>query len=284
MNKSEKSALHSNDVDAATGGNFAATNKPVNPEVSRYLLRYLPREGLILDAGSGPLAYASFLRRYVNRIIAIDLSVLDADEARKNDFALATVESLPFKDSAFDSIYSLSVLQYCESDSGAMNEFHRVLEPGGRLLITVPTSRSIFRLLRDLELRLGIYKYPEFNTLHHHYYTRRRIQELITGRFNIVDMRVYGYDFVPRLRGSLVTVAKSNGVIRQVWRRSPKGKNSPPGRTLLERELGEETNNQSSKLGKLIKYVEGKFRFVSDLSYHYVVVLEKPYHMPSGPT
>jgi SAM-dependent methyltransferase len=58
--------------------------------------------------------------------------IAEAQDARK----------LPYEDAAFDSIFSISVLEHIPDDGDrvAMGELSRVLKPGGKLAITVPIA------------------------------------------------------------------------------------------------------------------------------------------------
>ncbi|MBM3717623.1 MAG: class I SAM-dependent methyltransferase [Actinobacteria bacterium] len=46
---------------------------------------------------------------------------------------------LPFDDGAFDCVVTSEVLEHIQDDVSAIAELHRVLKPGGRLGVTVPT-------------------------------------------------------------------------------------------------------------------------------------------------
>ena len=47
--------------------------------------------------------------------------------------------ALPFADGAFDRIIAAEVLEHIPDDAGAIAELARVLRPGGRMAVTVPT-------------------------------------------------------------------------------------------------------------------------------------------------
>jgi SAM-dependent methyltransferase len=50
----------------------------------------------------------------------------------------ASLDALPFQDGAFDLVCSTDVLEHVEDDLEALTELHRVTQPGGHLLLTVP--------------------------------------------------------------------------------------------------------------------------------------------------
>ena len=97
----------------------------------------------ILDAGcgSGPLAAA--LRDAGADVTGLDVSAAMVDLARQRlgedaDLHVADLGApLPFADDEFDDVVASLVLHYLEDWSGPLAELHRVLKPGGRLLLSV---------------------------------------------------------------------------------------------------------------------------------------------------
>ncbi len=59
-------------------------------------------------------------------------------------------ERLEFPDGSFDAVYSSGVLQHTPEIDTAIAEIHRVLRPGGRILIVLYHRRSWFHLLHRL--------------------------------------------------------------------------------------------------------------------------------------
>ena len=94
-------------------------------------LTALPGTGLaLLDIGGRIQPYRSLVQRTVSRYIAIDLLM----EGLVN--VLANGEQLPFQDGCFDVVLCSDALQYIPDAPRAVTEMHRVLRPGGTLLIT----------------------------------------------------------------------------------------------------------------------------------------------------
>ena len=52
----------------------------------------------------------------------------------------------PFKDNEFNEILALNVLEHIDDHSVAIREFHRILKPGGKVIIEVPhfTSATVW--------------------------------------------------------------------------------------------------------------------------------------------
>jgi SAM-dependent methyltransferase len=122
--------------------------------IHEVMLRHLPRDGLIADAGCGTGKWTSHLRRRGYRTIGIDISPRAAATARARDPALALVvgdtRRAPLGDHAFDAVISLGVVEHEESGPvPALRELHRLLKPGGTLVLDVPYNSPLRRLVTN---------------------------------------------------------------------------------------------------------------------------------------
>jgi len=92
---------------------------------------------LILNLGSGP--------DYRKEAVNIDLYAEKAD-------IRADVRHLDmFENNTVKMIMALNILEHFRWDDGyeAVKEWHRVLEPGGELVISVPNMEEVFKTLAD---------------------------------------------------------------------------------------------------------------------------------------
>ncbi len=80
----------------------------------------------VLDIGSGGSSYQRF---FPNRL------TIDVDPSRKPDI-VADAEALPFADGEFEGVLCTEVLEHVKHPSQAIAEMHRVLAPGGKLILT----------------------------------------------------------------------------------------------------------------------------------------------------
>lgn len=51
-------------------------------------------------------------------------------------------QSLPFRSASFSTIYAYQVLEHLDNFTGLLGEAHRILTPGGKLIVEVPYFRS----------------------------------------------------------------------------------------------------------------------------------------------
>jgi SAM-dependent methyltransferase len=100
------------------------------------------RDLAILDAGCGTGATTKALGAF-GTVTGCDLSALALHYCRKRGLAhlgQASIVSLPFPDNSFDLVTSFDVLYHraVADYSQALEEFYRVLRPGGLVLLRLP--------------------------------------------------------------------------------------------------------------------------------------------------
>ena len=101
-----------------------------------------PRPANILDAGCGTGGMVQWLARY-GTVSGIDIAEAALSRAHSRGLCSLTrgsVDALPFQSGSFDLVTSFDVLYHLDvkNDFQALGEIHRVLRPGGTLLIRVP--------------------------------------------------------------------------------------------------------------------------------------------------
>lgn len=116
----------------------------------RLLDKYLPpvngRPRRILDVGCGTGTMLQYLAHYgdVLGIDADEEAVRFCHERGVEQVQQVTTAMLPFPAATFDLITILDVLEHIEDDRGTLRELHRVLRPGGTLLLAVPAYRFLW--------------------------------------------------------------------------------------------------------------------------------------------
>jgi SAM-dependent methyltransferase len=113
--------------------------------VQREILRRLPKGGTlrVLDLGCG--YHATYLRAIGGRLhegVGVDFHVSPASRRHPRlRFVESSIEdALPnLPSAAFDVVLFISVLEHVWEPAACLAHCHRVLKPGGRLLVNVPT-------------------------------------------------------------------------------------------------------------------------------------------------
>jgi len=127
-----------------------------------WIVAHLSPHGRTLDAGSA-LNHPLILERVVPRVDSLTIVTFTEEEGHAElgaDYVTADLRELPFEDGAFATIACVSTLEHVGMDNSdygsteppsddpdqeaarAVAELHRVLSPGGRLLLTVPYGRE----------------------------------------------------------------------------------------------------------------------------------------------
>jgi len=115
----------------------------------------LARGERLLDLGCGGGRHAFEAMRRGARVVALDYSAAELKDVGAVSAAMIeagdiTVDAwagvvngdaldVPFPDNRFDRIIASEVLEHIWDDERAIDELVRVLRPGGRLAVTVPT-------------------------------------------------------------------------------------------------------------------------------------------------
>jgi SAM-dependent methyltransferase len=74
---------------------------------------------------------------------------------------LGAGEKLPYDDGTFDLVTALDVVEHMDDDLAGLREMRRVLRPGGRVLLFVPTFMFLWGVQDDVSNHRRRYRLPE---------------------------------------------------------------------------------------------------------------------------
>lgn len=105
----------------------------------------------VLDAGSGVTFFPYYVQREIpgSQVTCCDYDTYAAsrypllnhtEDGRDVAFERGDLRELPFESDRFDAIYTVSVLEHTSDYARVLDEFRRVLRPGGTLLVTFDIS------------------------------------------------------------------------------------------------------------------------------------------------
>jgi SAM-dependent methyltransferase len=155
--------------------------------------QYLPRKGRILEAGCGLGQWVLALRARGYEAEGVEWSTKTVDEVRRlvPDLPIRAgdVRQLDVPDGYYAAYISLGVVEHVrEGPESFLQEAHRVLTPGGVILIAVPR----FHVLRRLKARLGMYPSPCDGTRFYQYaFTHGEFLSLLS-RYRFKVERTFG--------------------------------------------------------------------------------------------
>jgi len=138
-----------------------------------------------------------------------------------------TTDSLPFPGQSFDYVTYLDVIEHHpHSPKRVLQEIHRVLMPGGCVIITTPNQASIYNRLQLLAGRSISdpfdYFFQQTSQMtpypgHHREYVRSELRSaLASSGFHVLECRVIEEDFQPELR--LALRSQNGSVAGKIWR------------------------------------------------------------------
>ncbi len=181
-------------------------------QLSRYqeftdlILKYIG--GRVLEIGCGDGAWGRVFSENSRKLIALDLSaerITQACERAGNfntaDFILADGMVLPFKDSSFDTVCAIEVIEHLPDYAGHLklfNEAKRVLVPGGFFIVTTP-NRPVFRFYGKITKEKDPTHFSELNFFQFKRSLKAYFAEVrIYGRFGWLSP-LYKFYYIRRL-------------------------------------------------------------------------------------
>ena len=113
-----------------------------------HLQRYFPPEGAVLDLGAGYCEFINHIR--AARKVAVDMNPdTSACAGPGVEVFQSACAPLPFLESdSFDSVFLSNVLEHLahkDQVMEVMREIHRVLKPGGSMVVLMPNIRFAYR-------------------------------------------------------------------------------------------------------------------------------------------
>jgi SAM-dependent methyltransferase len=100
----------------------------------------------LLDIGCGTGSNLNLLEEY-GEAIGMDSSKESIKFCRQRELSklvLASAEQINFKDSSFDIVTALDLLEHIEKDELALSEIYRILKKHGHLIMTLPANMLLW--------------------------------------------------------------------------------------------------------------------------------------------
>jgi SAM-dependent methyltransferase len=140
--------------------------------VIRTYLRQIPSDSLVLNIGCGLLGQR-LEKACRGRYFSTDLRVLPQE---MEDFA-ADAACLPLADGSVDVVVALELLEHVPQPRSVIEEFARVLKPGGRVFASVPSA------------------VPRHSDHDYWRFTAQGLDQLCSDVFENTDVQVFGGTF-----------------------------------------------------------------------------------------
>jgi len=121
--------------------------------VHRILERHLARvarayaRGRLLDVGCGEKPYRILFAPFVTEHVGLDH--VDTQHARDAIDLYGYANAIPTESMKFDTVLATAMLEHVEEPACALAEMHRVLRPGGVVILTAPLFWHVHEAPRD---------------------------------------------------------------------------------------------------------------------------------------
>jgi ubiquinone/menaquinone biosynthesis C-methylase UbiE len=165
--------------------------------------RYLPAgEKKALEIGPGSGVYLAMLASLFDRVTATDIEDAYLDHAQRladayPNLALLTddITHSQLADASFDMILCSEVIEHVPDPESALKEMHRLLKPGGILILSTPQRHSTLELVAKVAFLPGvvnlvklIYREAILEMGHINLMTERQVRlRLRTSGFEVIE-------------------------------------------------------------------------------------------------
>jgi SAM-dependent methyltransferase len=142
----------------------------------------------VLDLASGEGWGAALLARHATEVVGIDIDAATIEHARRSyylanlRFMTASATDIPLPDASVDVVTSFETIEHLSDHDRMLDEFRRVLAPGGTLFISSP-NKLVYSDLTNFR-----------NPFHVRELYYQEFRDLLTRRF--ANVEIYGQRFI----------------------------------------------------------------------------------------
>jgi len=165
--------------------------------------------GTVLDLGCGPGILIEDLLRIGHSVYSADLSMEMIEQARREanrgangygaHFVVSDASRICFTGNQMDVVLSIGLMCYVKDHGAVLSEIHRVLKPGGFVILQVNNIRwpAFYRMFVPLyhyiKARITSKDYKGLDFAFNFSSSKRFLKDLTDTRFNILDVEYYDF-------------------------------------------------------------------------------------------
>ncbi len=148
---------------------------------------------ILVDLGCGTGAFLRSMQSRIQRGIGVDAAIESIEVSPRLSFLQNDLgRPLPLDDDSVDTVTALAVVEHLNDPEPFIREAHRILKPGGLLILTTPSPRAR-PLLEFLAYRIHVISEADIAD-HKHYYSSEELRELLSP-FATVDAQTFQFGF-----------------------------------------------------------------------------------------
>jgi len=149
----------------------------------------VPTGAVVLDLGCGTGDFLRWLEPRLKRGFGLDARVADGELSEKVRIETSDLEEpIPFPEASVDTVTALALVEHLRNPGALVREVLRVLQPGGRFVLTTPAPAAR-PVLEFLAFRLGVISKADIAD-HKHYFSRAELKSLVA---EFSSVRVEGF-------------------------------------------------------------------------------------------
>ena len=155
----------------------------------------------VLDFGAGSGTFAEWVRNQGHNVTCLEPDPEQAEYLRTRGFETFQLSG-ELDDSAFDTIYTLNVLEHIADDAAEVRHLFRILRPGGTIIAYVPAFKILFGAM---DRKVG----------HYRRYTRESLAQIFENAGFEIERNLYAdsLGFLATLTFNLV--GQSDGTLNR---------------------------------------------------------------------
>lgn len=132
-------------------------------QTAKLLSDKFPSKGRLLDVGCGYGYFLAAMKEKGWDVVGVEPSANASEFARdelKIDVIQATLDSVNLPPASFDAISAFYVLEHLTNPGAALSKMYELLKPGGVLVLRVPHTTPIVKLLTVLKIQNNLFDMP----------------------------------------------------------------------------------------------------------------------------
>lgn len=157
----------------------------------RQVSRRIKAGDRVLDVGCGRGLVLAKLRERGCDVVGTELSAHSSKYAREQlglEILQKNLAECTFPDNAFDCITLFHSLEHLSDPSHELRELHRIVKPGGRILVEVPRFDSFYsKIFRDKWFHLDLPRHL------YHFEDETLLSLLDKGGFEVIEVKKYDF-------------------------------------------------------------------------------------------
>lgn len=167
-------------------------------EIVKSIYKAIPfeKDWQAADFGSGIGFYADLIKSQVTKVICLDISQKNVEAIKSKGYTAICHDlnrELPFKDSEFDFVNALEVIEHLEDSLYFLKELRRVIKPHRYLLISTVNRSSPEGWNGRIIEKIKKKRWTGWEDSHKHLFTYSEFIDMVNKYFEILN--VIGYYF-----------------------------------------------------------------------------------------